>query len=211
MTFGTDSRLVIAVHSRANTHARPTSETTEMFFFTGSRSRSHVHAETASLINNATQHLTRATAKSPAFSSRFIVSVRDVCFLGCACECSPTEEPILPTRPTHRPFGPVGYTRITSAYIYLYSWHLSTRFHIHTPETFSKKEKKETRTTSKTKKKLTITPYNIVTYQHRLLKVELGLGWPLCKLIFNIHSIYSHYISTIRKRHGLSIDILLQV
>lgn len=137
--------------------------------------------------------------------------MRDVCFLGCACECSPTEEPILPTRPTHRPFGPVGYTRITSAYIYLYSWHLSTRFHIHTPETFSKKEKKETRTTSKTKKKLTITPYNIVTYQHRLLKVELGLGWPLCKLIFNIHSIYSHYISTIRKRHGLSIDILLQV
>lgn len=193
------------------THTHDPRRKQQKCFFTGSRSRSHVHAETASRINNATQHLTRATAKSPAFSSRFIVSVRDVCFLGCACECSPTEEPILPTRLTHRPFGPVGYTRITSAYIYLYSWHLSTRFHIHTPKTFSKKKKEKKQEQHQKQKNLTITPYNIVTYQHRLLNVELGLGWPLCKLIFNIHSIYSHYISTIRKRHGLSIDILLQV
>lgn len=134
------------------THTHDPRRKQQKCFFTGSRSRSHVHAETASRINNATQHLTRATAKSPAFSSRFIVSVRDVCFLGCACECSPTEEPILPTRLTHRPFGPVGYTRITSAYIYLYSWHLSTRFHIHTPKTFSKKKKKRNKNNIKNKK-----------------------------------------------------------
>lgn len=79
------------------------------------------------------------------------------------------------------------------------------------PKLFPKKKRKKRNKNIKNKKKLTITPYNIVTYQHRLLNVELGLGWPLCKLIFNIHSIYSHYISTIRKRHGLSIDILLQV
>lgn len=80
------------------------------------------------------------------------------------------------------------------------------------PKLFPKKKKKKKKQEQHQKpKKLTITPYNIVTYQHRLLNVELGLGWPLCKLIFNIHSIYSHYISTIRKRHGLSIDILLQV
>lgn len=60
---------------------------------TGSRAGVALHAEAASPINNATQHLTRATAQSRAlFLSFYCIGWEMLFFLGCACERPPTQK-----------------------------------------------------------------------------------------------------------------------